>query len=308
MARIIPRQAGPVAPIPTVAGSSQTFGLDYRAFTNGVTGSDIRLNWLGANKPSDTQRTVLCKSFWGQQTGYYAWGWLRTYDQSTFEFTGIYELGFHPYPSPVTPNIDANGQVVYDFTPSAQTNHNFEIAGLGGHDYLATAGSTTPKQLVTGTWMSSVMRISLINAGATIRQEYIPDIVGDPTYKIVQDIAVGTLDNGTSGNPKVMVLGASPWTSSNYAGTGSGYTASETPCSIQRQIQIFSGASGVLSDADCISELAAESTAGAVTTAGQASIWYKRRNPKPTDITDESGAGHTPVWANANRPDLYSSP
>jgi hypothetical protein len=42
-------------------------------------------------------------------------------------------------------------------------------------------------------------------------------------------------------------------------------------------------------------------------TAGIASVWYMNESPTPLDITDKSSAGHTPAWANANRPALYTA-
>ena len=34
--------------------------------------------------------------------------------------------------------------------------------------------------------------------------------------------------------------------------------------------------------------------------------WYSNINPTPTDVSDKSGAGHSPTWANANRPTLVT--
>ena len=39
-----------------------------------------------------------------------------------------------------------------------------------------------------------------------------------------------------------------------------------------------------------------------VTSAGMTSKWYSNLDPTPADVSDKSGAGHSPTWDNANRP------
>lgn len=41
-------------------------------------------------------------------------------------------------------------------------------------------------------------------------------------------------------------------------------------------------------------------------TAGQASVWYINKNPTPTDVGDKSGVNHSPRWAAASRPGLFT--
>ena len=57
-----------------------------------------------------------------------------------------------------------------------------------------------------------------------------------------------------------------------------------------------------------ITDIAAEAASEQdlpVTAAGTASRWYSNINPTPSDVSDKSGAGHSPTWDNANRPGLY---
>ena len=44
------------------------------------------------------------------------------------------------------------------------------------------------------------------------------------------------------------------------------------------------------------------------TTAGATNIWYLNLNPTPTDISDQSGAGHNPEWVGSERPALWTGP
>ena len=58
-----------------------------------------------------------------------------------------------------------------------------------------------------------------------------------------------------------------------------------------RGIKIFNR---VLSESDMQAEAASDALA---TSAGMANIWYMNINPTPSDISDKSGKGHHPAWA-----------
>ncbi len=296
--RVPPSSAGPVT------------GLDSRTLGNGVAGGDLRLRFTGSNLPSRTAHTILWKAFYAQQTGYYAVTW---FDENTgvYQFSQ-YESGAHPFPCSGEHAATGEAQEggISGGTGSGGTAHRWELAGVGNGsftpDYICTAGVASPPSrglLVNkGVWTYSARTSEIV--GSTLRRKYYPDLLNSPTFSIVQDAVLADLNSPA--NP-AFTFGASPWTSSNFAGTGSGYTNDETPCCILRFLMIFSGAA--LSLSDITAEFANESTAGAWTSAGQSSLWYSRKNPTPSSggVDDQSGANHTPTWANANRPLLYAA-
>jgi len=272
-------------------------GLNFLA--NGAAGSDIRLAWSGANLLSRTAQTVIWKAFYAQQSGYYADVWDAENDGS-FHFSK-YEHGTHPYPCDGA--FNGTGQATGGTGESGDI-HYFEIAGLGdgpevlfGHDFIASPGGTA-KLVVNGIWYTHARTVEVVS-GTILRHTFWPDVVNDPSYVIQQDLTLADLNVPTS---PAFIVGCSPWTSSNFAGTGSGYTNTETPGNITRGIKLFNAP---LTISDIASE-AASATNSPVTAAGIASVWYMNENPTPTDITDKSGAGHTPTWANANRPTLWT--
>lgn len=288
-----------------VTPSTPITGLIFPA--NTTANSDVRLNWTGSALLPRYPHTWLRKSNFTQQTGYYACDWHCDND-GAFHFSR-YEYGTHPYPA--TGTVDATGQSTGG-TSSTGTTHYYEIAGLGdapsvnfGHDYLASPSNAdgAPKIVVKGVEVWSVRKCELIG-GTILRHTLIPDILNDPTRKIVQEILLSELNNGRpTPTAAAFILGSSPWTSSNFASTGAGSTNVENSSCVHRFLM---GTSVALSDADCLTEFANESTPGPVTAAGIANIWYVNKNPTPTDVTDKSGAGHDPAWANLNRPTLYA--
>lgn len=283
--------------LPVVGGrrssSAAQTGLQFLA--NGVTGSDVRIHWNGANLPSRTSHTVIWKALYFQQTGYYADVW-HCQNDGNFNFSGMYEYGTHPYPSDAT--FDSSGQA--NVAPSVdKLEHWFEIAGLGGHDYISSAAGSSSKKVVKNIWYTHARTCEIVG-GTVLRHRFWPDVVNDSTFVIEQNILLANLNSPST---TTFVVGCSPWTSSNFGGSGSGYTNSETPGSVIRSVKIFNTP---LSTADIASEAASGSNA-AVTSAGIASVHYINENPTPSDVSDKSGAGHTPVYANLNRPTLWSS-
>jgi len=275
----------------------QQSGLDFRAYTNDAANSDIRLNWSGANLLPRTAQTGFMDAFYVQQTGYYACVW-NCHNDGTFH-QDTYEVGFHPHPC-TDGSVLGNGQRA-NAGGSTGTTHYFEIAGLGAQDYIATPGGSS--LLVTkGVWLRQIWIVEAV--GGNYRHTFYPDALGalgNADFSIVQEIATGTL---TSSSTPVFLLGCSPWTSSNFASTGTGTTNNETPGCIMRNIGLFDTA---LSISDARTE-AASTGVTAASSGGSGHIWYINRNPTPSDITDKSAAGHTPSWANGNRPDLWTSP
>ena len=279
---------------------SSAFALTGLRFpANNTTRSDIRMNWLGTNLLPRTSQTAIWKIMYSQQSGYYTVAWQCSND-GTFHYDK-YEFGTHPYPC--RGSFDASGQSTQG-TSNAGTVHYFEIAGLGeapavkfGHDYIASPGGKN-KLVVKGVWYTQARTVEIIN-GTTLRHKFWTDVVNDPNHVIQQDIPLSSLN--TVAKP-VFLFGCSPWTSSNFNGTGSGYSNNECPSGVLRSIKLFNKP---LTLADITAEAAGNSNS-AVTSAGKASVWYINENPTPSDITDKSGAGHSPSWANANRPLLWS--
>jgi len=246
------------------------------------------LLWQGVNLLPRTSHTVIWQSTYRQQSGYYAETWHTSYDGTWHGST--YEFGCHPYPT--NGSIDGAGQSTGG-TGGTGSAHYHEIAGLGANDFIASPGRS-PLQVVNGTALWHARTCQVIG-GTTLRHTYWPDLIGHPSMSIVQDISLASLATPTT---PVFLFGCSPWT----AGSG-GSSNQETPSGMMRGFALFSTA---LSQADILSELASSGNS-AVTSAGQPSVWYINKNPTPTDISDKSGAGHSPTWANANRPQLYSA-
>jgi len=84
----------------------------------------------------------------------------------------------------------------------------------------------------------------------------------------------GCLDNGGSTSP-----------GDGTPASWGGYLGYEEFSGIIRGIQIYNVA---LTDAQVEAEV---SNPGSTVTP-----WYLNLNPRPTDVADDSGSGHTPVW------------
>ena len=289
---VIPRRA----PIPSkgrMTGPGPTYGITF--IGNNISGSSIRLVWDGANLLSRTTQTVIWKARYFQMTGYYAVIW-NSSANGTF-YGDTYEFGTHPFPCDGTFN-SGTGQMLVP-TAGSGTVHYEEIAGLGSKDYIASPGGTNiPK--VVDVWRTSARTVKLITVSTTddtVEHIYYPDI-SQPTVYIRQLLAVASLDNPTGG-AGMFSIGSSPWR--DNSGGGDGITDESPGCSM-RGIKLFNAGM-------TIGDIALEDASGlntAVTAAGIASTWYMNMNPTPSDVSDKSGAGHSPSWANANRPTLYT--
>ncbi len=262
-------------------------GLTFKS--NNTTGSDIRIEWSGANLLPRTEHTAIWKINHVQQTGYYAVAW-HTSNDGTFH-ASTYEYGTHPYPCDGTFEFDGRAS---NPTFSSGTVHYSEIAGLGSLDFISSPDPTQASYLVTkGIWYTQARTCRLITVSTTndtMEHVFYPDI-NSPSNFIKQTILTSALATPT--NP-AFILGCSPW-------TVTGSTNSETPSGTVRGIQLYSSYLN-------ISDIIAEVNKPKSTAAGASSYWYINVNPTPSDITDQSGAGHNPDWANSNRPSLYTGP
>jgi hypothetical protein len=259
--------------------------------SNGVPGSDIRLVWSGAAMLPRRTHTVLWKAKHRQQLGYYATIW-HTSNDGTWH-ASWFEYGTHAYPT--TGTIDSTGQSTGG-TGSSGAVHFFEIAGLGASDFIASAGSSATYPLVADVWLTQARTAAIVSANGktVVRHRFWPDVT-KPTAFIEQDALEAAVDQAAAAAvAPAFIIGCSPW-------TATGSTNSETPSATLRGFALFSAA---LSIADIATESASESNTP-VTAAGKTSVWYENKNPTPSDVSDKSGAGHSPTWANANRPTLY---
>jgi len=256
-----------------------------RFLSNGESGSDIRLNWDGANLLPRTAHTVIWQARYVHQAGYYAVTWHTSNDGTWHAST--YEFGCHPYPC--TGAVLSSGQSG-EGTGSAGEVQYFEIAGLGASDFIASPGPGPTFLVVKDVWLTQARTCEVV--GGTLRHRFWPD-VQQPSNLIVQDQPLADLATPT--NP-AFVFGCSPW-------TVSGSSNNETPSGDFRYLKLFSAA---LSIADIADEAASDRDMPA-TTAGAAAVWYSCINPTPGDVTDRSGTGRTPSWANANRPGLFTA-
>ncbi len=135
-------------------------------------------------------------------------------------------------------------------------------------------------------------RTAEVVGGTTLRHVFWPDL-SRPTIFIQQDKPLSSLNVAT--NPRFL-LGCSPWRE-GFGGQGP-TSNDECPSGEFRHLKLFNAA---LALTDLVAE-ANSTTNTPVTTAGMTSKWYSNLDPTPTDVSDKSGAGHSPTWDNANRP------
>lgn len=272
----------PAAPAPLAIA-----GLTFPS--NGAANSDIRLVWSGGNLLPRLTHTAIWKANYAQQAGYYAVTW-HSHNDGVWG-SSLYEFGAHPYPT--TGALDTTGQSTGG-TGGSGTTHYYEIAGLGASDFIASPGPGPTLLVTKGIWVTQARTCALLS-GTTYRHAFYPDVVGNPSFSIVQDIDLASIPSPSA---PAFYFGCSDWTASGGAN-------SETPSGVLRGLMLFNAG---LTLADITSEAANEATNAAVTAAGIASIWYCNKNPTPTDVADKQSqrTQHSPSWATANRPTLYA--
>lgn len=203
-----------------------------------------------------------------QQTGYYVnfwWSNNGNFNWNNGAPNSYY--GAHPYPQSRN---------------SSGTTHWWEIATDDGGDFFATrAGSA--KTVVKDVWYSQALRVTFNGDGSKTLTFYtaLPSVASG-------DVIQWTVGSGYgSKNPPspALTFGDSPW----YADY-----QHERLSGILRGIKIFNKG---LSESDTLAEAASDSLA---TSAGTSNIWYVNINPTPSDISDKSGKGNNPSWADPN--------
>lgn len=264
-------------------------GLIYPS--NGAASSAIRIVFTGANLPSRTLKTVLWEAKYVQHTGYYAWAWDSWGDNAWH--SGTYESGCHPFPCDGA--FNGSGAAT-GATGGSGTVHYYEIAGAGdAADWIATPSGSS-YSVTKGVWVRQGFTDEVVNVSGTnyIRRSFYVDL-SDTSKVIVRDQVQSAL--GSPSSP-IFALGSSEWRDDIG---GSGIT-DEASSGTFRKILINSAK---LSTANMVSVLACESNS-AVLALGLSNMHYLNMNPTPSDVTDKSGAGHNPSWANGNRPTLYT--
>lgn len=197
--------------------------------------------------------------------GYYTtffWGNVGTFFWNGGN-AGTY-YGAHPYP---TPPPNGPGQ--------------WEIS-INGGDYV------TGTEVVWGQWYTQAFRAWRESSSITHHEFYwnLPSLT-DKLSQDINDPAWAATDPPNKG----IVMGQAPNVGSASWG---GYAGYEELNGILRGIQIYDG---LLSTTEILDEIASPKS----TAKGASSIWYLNANPRPSDVSDQSGAGNHPAWATADK-------
>ncbi|MBL8741623.1 MAG: hypothetical protein JNK04_11035 [Myxococcales bacterium] len=279
---------GPSGGTSASGGGAPVTGSGLEFPPNLEPGSDARLVWSGADMLPRTSHTAIWQARYVQQNGYYAVAW-HTSNDGTWHASS-FEFGTHP--SPTTGTLNSDGQSTGG-TGSAGAVHYYEIAGLGASDFIASPGPGPTYLVVKDVWVTQARTCEIVG-GNTVRHRYWPDISAPSAY-IEQSISKSSYDAAVdSAVSPAFTIGGSPW-------TGDGVSNNESPAAVLRGFALFDAP---LSIADIAAEAASDADSPA-TSAGAESVWYINKNPTPTDVSDKSGAGHSPTWANSQRPNLY---
>jgi hypothetical protein len=274
--------------------NAQSTALEFPS--NDEAGSDIRIIWDDTVLLPRHSHTAIWKAKYTQQVGYYAWAW---HSANTGSWVPNYGYGTHPYPT------DNESSPTYNSSDGQYTGllysgggidgdiHHHELAD--GRDIIACGssitecgGAITPLSVSDGTWLTQA-RVAYEDGSDTVHI-YWPDLVGNPSKKLVAIKTTSTI-TGSAGSTPAFYFGASDWTASGGAND-------ETPSGQFRFFKLFDTD---LSLSDIQTEAAYEGNT-AQTAAGLANTWYMNINPTVSDVTDKSGEGNDPSWANANRP------
>jgi hypothetical protein len=227
---------------------------------------DPHLNGLPIWGPNGAGATYIWKVRPTQQAGYYVTFWWSNNGSFLWNSGGPDSYyGAHPYPTS---------------SSSSGTSHVWELATDRGGDFVRMRDGSQ-KAVVKDVWYTQALRV-VRNADGTKTLTFYTAL---PSLAPADVIQVTVPANYGEVNPPAPALtfGDSPW----YGGY-----QHERLSGVLRGIKIFNRG---LSEADMLAEAANDSL---VTAQGQLSIWYLNINPTPTDISDKSGNGHNPTWAN----------
>jgi hypothetical protein len=259
----------------TGGGPESGTGLEFPP--NFMPGSDARLVWSGSDMLPRTSHTAIWQARYVQQSGYYAVAW-HTSNDGTWH-ASLFEYGTHPYPT--TGTVNSDGQSTGG-TGGEGLVHYYEIAGLGASDFIASPGPGPTYVLVPDLWVTQARTCEVV--GDQVRHRYWPDS-SEPDAFIEQTVPLdGVVEASALAVSPAFTIGGSPW-------TGDGVGNGESPASVLRGFALFST---TLDIDDIVAETASEGDTAA-TAAGARSVWYINKNPTPDDVSDKSGAGHSPT-------------
>lgn len=252
-------------------------GLNFPS--NGAANSDIGIDWTSTAMLPRFSHTAIWRANYTDQAGYYAVFWHCLSSNAWGTGSSRWEFGTHPHPT--DGNHDENGYSTGG-SGSSGTVHYHEIAN--GSDKISDGGSGLVT--VKGSWLLQARTCEQVASDYV--HKFYPDIEGNSSFVITWTEPVASV----ASDPGVKFrLGCSPWTES-------GGTNSETPSGIIRFLLQY----------DRALSLAEIQTKGARTTddTSDPDVWYSNINPTPSDVSDKSGQGHDPSWANARRPTLWT--
>jgi hypothetical protein len=258
----------------TAASSGRT-GLNFPSNGDSPSNAYVAFRFLNPqNKglpiwgPGGAGATYIWKIRHRQQAGYYVTFWWSNNGNFLWDSGSTNTFyGAHPYPPGAT---------------AASTVHDWEIATDVGGDFTATR-SGSPKRVVKDTWYTQALRVTR-NANGTKTLVFYTALPSVANADVIQ--VTVPADYGEKNPPApALTFGDSPW----YADF-----QHERLSGVLRGIKIFNK---VLSESDTLAEAASESL---VTSQGIANVWYMNINPTPDDISDKSGAGNHPTWADPN--------
>lgn len=269
-------QAAAPAPAPAPAPPETLYALNFPS--NGDAGagnSFVAFQFLNPNLdglafwgPGNAGLTYVWELQPRQQSGYYAtWWWSNN---GTFDWNGGSSntyLGAHPYPR-------GGG--------TGTTVHDWEIAGMEtGTDTILTL-SGAAKQVTKDQWFTQAMRVN----GSTKNARFYIDLPSVANGDVISKDRVGSFGDANPPNP-ALTFGDSPWWADYQHERLSG---------LLRRVKVFNT---LLSEADTLAE-AADMTQ-IVTAAGQAAIWFGKKNYTADDVTNgplcDYGTGRRGAWA-----------
>lgn len=179
----------------------------------------------------------------------------------------------------------------YPFSPPSGRTHRFEVSVEGG-DIPSDPGPGDDNgndiSVVYGQWYRHALVVD--DTGSGKRHRFYWNLAAG-TNRIITWTAAASYGEATPPSDCI-VWGDAAWSPGNEGFGGD--------C---RGIQIYEAAK---SAAQCSALAALETNAQTLASSDNANLWFLNMNPTPSDITDKSGAGHSPSWVNANRPSLVS--
>jgi hypothetical protein len=178
------------------------------------------------------------------------------------------------------------GAVPYPTSGTAEgTDHEWSIPAEGNDD--TTDENANDTSITKGRWY--VQAAQAYSNGGTSIIDFYWDLEAGTDRIISHQTSGGELTN--TGNSPGLIFADAPWNDNDERLSG-----------VLRGIQVYQAK---LDLADIVLEAANHTSNTPKTAAGLAGVHYMNQNPTPDDITDKSGQGNDPAWANANRPSLW---